>query len=113
MKQKIIPLVSIVIGILAGILTYQYIQSERRKLRELEERIYAGAQKIKVMIATRNIPAGTTIKVSDLDTDDEFERVVGDRAVPHKQGKVLLRMTIDRWGPIATGGFPARLAESD
>ena len=26
------------------------------------------------------------------------------------QGKSLLRLTIDRWGPIATGGFPAHLA---
>jgi PPOX class probable F420-dependent enzyme len=26
------------------------------------------------------------------------------------QGKCLLRLTIDSWGPIATGGFPARLA---
>lgn len=25
------------------------------------------------------------------------------------QGKVLLRLTIDRWGPISRGGFPARL----
>ncbi len=28
-----------------------------------------------------------------------------------RQGKSLLRITIDGWGPIATGGFPARLAE--
>ena len=28
-----------------------------------------------------------------------------------EQGKSLLRLTIDRWGPIATGGFPARLAD--
>jgi PPOX class probable F420-dependent enzyme len=27
-----------------------------------------------------------------------------------RQGKCLLRITIERWGPIATGGFPARLA---
>lgn len=27
------------------------------------------------------------------------------------QGKSLLRLTIERWGPIATGGFPARLAD--
>ncbi|MDQ6936948.1 MAG: PPOX class F420-dependent oxidoreductase [Actinomycetota bacterium] len=27
------------------------------------------------------------------------------------QGKALLRITPTRWGPIATGGFPARLAE--
>ncbi|SCL20575.1 PPOX class probable F420-dependent enzyme [Micromonospora rhizosphaerae] len=28
-----------------------------------------------------------------------------------KQGKSLIRVTIDSWGPIATGGFPARLAD--
>jgi PPOX class probable F420-dependent enzyme len=28
-----------------------------------------------------------------------------------KQGKSLLRVTPRRWGPVATGGFPARLAD--
>jgi hypothetical protein len=28
------------------------------------------------------------------------------------QGKSLIRITIESWGPIATGGFPARLAEA-
>ena len=28
-----------------------------------------------------------------------------------KQGKSLLRVTPVRWGPVATGGFPARLAD--
>ncbi|MTE18587.1 TIGR03618 family F420-dependent PPOX class oxidoreductase [Streptomyces sp. TRM43335] len=28
-----------------------------------------------------------------------------------RQGKSLLRITPVRWGPVATGGFPARLAE--
>ncbi|HYN65887.1 MAG TPA: PPOX class F420-dependent oxidoreductase [Ornithinibacter sp.] len=28
-----------------------------------------------------------------------------------EQGKSLLRITPTRWGPIATGGFPARLAD--
>jgi PPOX class probable F420-dependent enzyme len=32
------------------------------------------------------------------------------RAAMQRQGKVLVRITIDRWGPVATGGFPARLA---
>ncbi len=27
------------------------------------------------------------------------------------QGKSLIRVTLTRWGPIATGGFPARLAD--
>ncbi|MEV8517391.1 PPOX class F420-dependent oxidoreductase [Dactylosporangium sp. NPDC051484] len=32
------------------------------------------------------------------------------RAAMVAQGKSLLRITIERWGPVATGGFPARLA---
>ena len=28
------------------------------------------------------------------------------RAAMLRQGKVLLRVTIERWGPVATGGFP-------
>lgn len=32
------------------------------------------------------------------------------RVAMRRQGKSLLRITPTRWGPIATGGFPARLA---
>ncbi|MEN8674156.1 PPOX class F420-dependent oxidoreductase [Nocardioides sp.] len=35
---------------------------------------------------------------------DEYRQAMRD------QGKSLLRITPTRWGPIATGGFPARLA---
>ena len=28
-----------------------------------------------------------------------------------RQGKCLVRLTIERWGPIATGGIPARVVE--
>jgi hypothetical protein len=34
------------------------------------------------------------------------------RTAMARQDKSLIRITIDRWGPIATGGFPARLATS-
>jgi hypothetical protein len=30
-----------------------------------------------------------------------------------RQGKVLLRLTIERWSPISRGGFPARLVAGD
>jgi PPOX class probable F420-dependent enzyme len=30
-----------------------------------------------------------------------------------RQGKVLLRLPIDRWGPVSRGGFPARLLAGD
>ena len=33
------------------------------------------------------------------------------RAAMVEQGKVLLRITIESWGPVSRGGFPARLAD--
>ncbi|MGX9886687.1 PPOX class F420-dependent oxidoreductase [Streptomyces sp. NPDC002276] len=35
------------------------------------------------------------------------------RAAMLKQGKSIIRITPERWGPIATGGFPARLASDE
>jgi PPOX class probable F420-dependent enzyme len=35
---------------------------------------------------------------------DEYRRAMAD------QGKCLIRVTPTRWGPVATGGFPPRLA---
>jgi PPOX class probable F420-dependent enzyme len=37
---------------------------------------------------------------------DEYRQAMTD------QGKSLIRITPTRWGPVATGGFPARLADS-
>nr|WP_204263274.1 PPOX class F420-dependent oxidoreductase [Geodermatophilus normandii] len=34
------------------------------------------------------------------------------RAAMARQGKSLLRITIDDWGPVATGGFPPGLAQA-
>jgi PPOX class probable F420-dependent enzyme len=49
---------------------------------------------------------------------DYFRSISGEhpdwdeyRAAMHRQGKSLLRITPQRWGPVATGGFPARLAD--
>ncbi len=38
---------------------------------------------------------------------DEYRQAMVD------QGKVIIRMAIDSWGPISRGGFPARLVADD
>jgi len=50
---------------------------------------------------------------------DYFRSVSGEhpdwddyRSAMRRQDKVLLRVTPTRWGPVATGGFPARLADA-
>ena len=49
---------------------------------------------------------------------DYFRAISGEhpdwdeyRDAMRRQGKALLRVTPERWGPIATGGFPPRLAD--
>jgi PPOX class probable F420-dependent enzyme len=49
---------------------------------------------------------------------DYFRAISGEhpdwdeyRAAMHAQGKSLLRITPRSWGPVATGGFPPRLAD--
>jgi PPOX class probable F420-dependent enzyme len=37
---------------------------------------------------------------------DEYRQAMID------QGKVLIRVAVDRWGPISRGGFPPRLVDS-
>ncbi|MFD5340102.1 PPOX class F420-dependent oxidoreductase [Streptomyces hawaiiensis] len=35
------------------------------------------------------------------------------RSAMLKQGKSIIRVTPERWGPVATGGFPGRLVEGE
>ena len=51
---------------------------------------------------------------------DYFRCIAGEhsdwdeyRAAMVKQGKTLLRITPESWGPIATGGFPPELADEE
>ncbi|MGC7093073.1 PPOX class F420-dependent oxidoreductase [Amycolatopsis lurida] len=49
---------------------------------------------------------------------DYFRAISGEhpdwdeyREAMRQQGKSLIRLTLERWGPIATGGFPPELAD--
>ena len=97
-------------------------------------------ERMKVVNARRN-PVGSALVLSDewngpwvqvygrldvIDLPDAIEPLVdyyrsisGEhpdwdeyRAAMTSQGKCLIRLHIESWGPIATGGFPARSAET-
>ena len=49
---------------------------------------------------------------------DYFRCIAGEhddwddyREAMRRQGKSLVRITVESWGPVATGGFPARLSD--
>ncbi|MCK5850648.1 MAG: Flp pilus assembly protein CpaB [Kiritimatiellae bacterium] len=95
MKQKLIPIISIVFGIIAFVLTFQYLAGERKKLEKEWDAFRRSTKQITVMVAKVNIPRGTTIKRGDLGTDNVFKINVGDRAVlPDDAPKIFNRKAL-------------------
>ena len=104
MKQKLIPIVSIIVGVIAFLMTFQYIRSERRKLDAEWEDFNRKTKQIRVMVAKNNIPSGTAIKRGDLGTDMVPKASVGERAVlPQDAPKIFNKkalFNIKRWDPV-------------
>lgn len=73
MKEKIIPIVSVAIGIVAFILTAQFLRSRLDDIRKERERMLAGVRTISVVAANNDIPAGTVIEGRDLKPMDIYE----------------------------------------
>lgn len=95
---------------------------ERAKVHNLRRNPAASLMAVSSPFADPWVQVDGTAEVLDLPDalDDfvEYYRVIAGehpdwdeyRAAMLAQGKCLVRLTITRWGPIATGGFPARLA---
>ncbi len=97
MKQKAILIAAILVGILAFALTHRYLRIEREKL-------YAGAEKIKTIVASVDLPAGTVLKMEDLAQMSVYKSSVGGQAVmPDDLNTVLgkkMRYSVRRGDPL-------------
>lgn len=71
MKQRLVLIASLLIGLLAFWLTAVHLKSER-------ERLYAGAAKITIVAAARDLPSGTILKIEDLGRKQVFKSSVGE-----------------------------------
>lgn len=78
MKNKILLALAFLIGLLAFVLNARYLKSERDKL-------YAGAVKIQVLAARRDLPAGTVLQLQgdkpDIGTISVYKSAVGDNVL--------------------------------
>jgi pilus assembly protein CpaB len=70
MKDKVVLAIAVLCGLLAFFLTGRY-------LKNLENKLYAGAKKVPVLVAGRDLPSGTVLKSEDIKVLDIFERAVG------------------------------------
>lgn len=97
MKQKIILLIAIAAGLAAFWLTGKYLRYER-------ERILGSARRVFVVVAERDLPAGTVLKNTDLAKALVFQSNVGGRAIlPESAREIIgkkLLYNIGRGDPI-------------
>ena len=90
MKEKVIPILAIVIGLVAFILTRYYLSSQQAEIEKEWEKINRARKKIPVMVAARRIPRGTRIEVSDVTKQELFETTVPVEAVHLNEGPQIL-----------------------
>jgi pilus assembly protein CpaB len=83
MKEKFILLLSVLIMLAAFFLTRNYLTSERQKLT-------AGFERVKIVVAGRDLPSNTVLTMDDLAMRDEFKSAVGENYVsPDDHAKIL------------------------
>ena len=113
MKQRIIPIVSILIGILAFWLTAKYLRSQQAELEEERRRIYEGARQISIVAAAHDVPAGTVLEESDIGSKKIYEQAAPARVITVDEAalvlgkKTLLELRQDKpvlWSDIEGGG---------
>lgn len=118
MKEKITLAVSLLMGIVALLITTRYIKQKEAVLNQELQRIYEGARMVSVVVAADAIPAGTVITRKDLAMLSVFESAAGSHAVtpddanfvlgkktvfPLKRGEVLSWSFIEGGAPAASG----------
>ena len=98
---------------------------ERAKVRNLRRDQRAGAMVLSDEWNGPWVQVDGTAEVIDLPDALEpleayYRSIAGEhpdwaeyREAMVRQGKCLVRLTIERWGPIATGGFPASVVEGE
>jgi len=96
MKQKIIPIISIIVGILAFCLTALFLNAQREKVEKAKRELLAGAKQINVVVAANDISAGVAIRKEDLISVAFIESAVPDDVVQAEdweklKGKKLLK----------------------
>jgi len=90
MNQKFIPLVSVAVGVLAFLLTYQYLRAKEREVADIKRKIYESARKLEVAGAARDIPEGAVIGREDLKLIEIDEWSASDQVVRRDEGGMIL-----------------------
>jgi pilus assembly protein CpaB len=74
MKEKIIPIASVAIGLVAFFLSLQFLSSREAELKAEYAKLTAGLQKVSVLASARDMVAGSKLTAADLGRMSVFKR---------------------------------------
>ena len=116
MKRKIVLLISIVVGLIAALLTRVYLASKEAEVQEAKDKLTRRFGEMVVLTFRRDTPAGAVLQAGDLEprkapamglkgqaiSKDDIADVIGRKTLMmHRQGDVVF------WSDIE-GGDPAQ-----
>jgi pilus assembly protein CpaB len=81
MKQRMVLIISVIVGLIAFWFTQQYFQSRLRDIAKERERVMAGARMVDVVAAAQALPVGTVIQKKDLKMKPTLARDAGKNTV--------------------------------
>jgi len=91
MKQKVILIVSVVIGLLAAFLTRSYLAAKDREVARWKAEFDQRNRKIAVIGVNKDLPSGTPITMEDIGGLYVVESTVKDRAVKIEDRLLLIQ----------------------
>ncbi len=90
MKQRMVLVISVLVGLLAFWLTRQYFQSRLERIEEERQRILASVRQTDVVAVGHEMPAGTVIQRKDLKAKPSFERDISkDTILPDDFDQII------------------------
>jgi len=90
MKQKLIPIISIIVGVLAFLLTSQFIQKKREEYDKLIKNFYAKTELVQVLAARSDLPRGTKLQREDMATTDIPKRSMPELCITSADVKLAM-----------------------
>jgi len=95
MKNQIILVISVAVGLLAFGISRYYLQHEIAEIQKERERLFKEAETVYVVVAARDIPSGRPIEKEDLGRKPVFKSAVPERAIsPEDAPRLLGRRTV-------------------
>ena len=96
MKQRVILIASVAVGLIAAVLTRQYLNAKDREVARKLQQLTQAYRKISVVVVNRNVSVGTILAREDLGVLDVIESAVRSHVVGEQDFTMLINRKLIR-----------------